>query len=882
MKGTPLAMSLNDVCCYIPAWFGVSSSIFLGLLTGECSGSWNAAVAAAGIMAVIPAHIMRSVGGGYDNESVAVTAMCMTFYFWCRALRPGNKEDGSRATDGSWPIGIVAGLAYIYMVAAWGGYIFVINMIGVHAIALVFLGRYSVNLRRAYSLFFVIGTFGATRVPVVGWAPLKSLEQLGPFGVFLFMQLFEVCEYLRAQKRKEQNGRELSHVEVFKLRSRVFGAAAAASMVFMLPLYWSGYFGPLSSRVRGLFVKHTRTGNPLVDSVAEHQPASSDAYWQFLHKVCYVAPPGFLLSLRNRTDSKLFLTLYGITAYYFANKMMRLVILMGPIASALGGMCVAFMFEWIFAQFWPLIEEHLIGKSDDKKQGSKDDEAGADAADDSSSSSSSSNGPASPSRGGKKGSKGKKGKKGAAAGDDEDWYKPQPGSRKKRGSPETPWELMGGRELEKLYDSQMGQMARKGLAVALSAYLVGGIPEFWSYSHVMATHMSNPSIMYQAQLRDGSTIMVDDYREAYWWLRDNTPEDARVMAWWDYGYQITGIGNRTTIADGNTWNHEHIATLGRCLTSPEKEAHRIVRHLADYVLVWTGGGGDDLAKSPHMARIGNSVFHDICPGDPTCSTFGFIDRQGTPTPMMAASLLYKLHGHNQRPGVRVDKNRFKEVYTSKYNKVRIFKVLHVSHKSKAWVADPANRVCDAPGSWYCTGQYPPALDKVIKKRKNFKQLEDFNVERDELDDEYNKEYHARMSGKSSKGSKLEEKQRKLKAKQTKEEEATKAAKKKAAEEAEKAAEEEDEAAEPPAAASEPEPAAAAAEEEEQGEEEPAAAASSEPEPAAPAASEAGDDDDDDDDDDDIPDEDDEDAKLTPEEIAELYGAWLAVVRCGFF
>jgi asparagine N-glycosylation enzyme membrane subunit Stt3 len=25
------------------------------------------------------------------------------------------------------------------------------------------------------------------------------------------------------------------------------------------------------------------------------------------------------------------------------------------------------------------------------------------------------------------------------------------------------------------------------------------------------------------------------------------------MAWWDYGYQITGISNRTTIADGNTW-----------------------------------------------------------------------------------------------------------------------------------------------------------------------------------------------------------------------------------------------------------------------------------------------------------------------------------------
>ena len=182
---------------------------------------------------------------------------------------------------------------------------------------------------------------------------------------------------------------------------------------------------------------------------------------------------------------------------------------------------------------------------------------------------------------------------------------------------------------------------------------------------------------------------MDDYREAYWWLRDNTPEDARVMAWWDYGYQIAGIANRTTIADGNTWNHEHIATLGRCLTSPEKQAHRIVRHLADYVLVWTGGGGDDLAKSPHMARIGTSVYKDICPGDPTCQAFGFTDHTTmAPTPMMAESLLYKLHGHGQSPGVAVDPQRFREVFTSKYNKVRIYKVLKVSKKSKEWVANP--------------------------------------------------------------------------------------------------------------------------------------------------------------------------------------------------
>merc|ERR1712130_1051956 len=211
--------------------------------------------------------------------------------------------------------------------------------------------------------------------------------------------------------------------------------------------------------------------------------------------------------------------------------------------------------------------------------------------------------------------------------------------------------------------------------------------------------------------------------------RDNTPQDSRVMAWWDYGYQISGIGNRTTIADGNTWNHEHIALLGRCLSSPEKRAHRIIRHLADYVLIWTGGGGDDLAKSPHMARIGNSVFDDICPGDPTCRRFG-IDHNGRPTPMMAASLLYKMHSSRLKPGVNVDPNRFREVFSSKFMKVRIYKVLKVSKKSKRWIADPKNRVCDAPGSWYCNGQYPPALAKVLAKRKSFSQLEDFNKKRD--------------------------------------------------------------------------------------------------------------------------------------------------------
>lgn len=64
-----------------------------------------------------------------------------------------------------------------------------------------------------------------------------------------------------------------------------------------------------------------------------------------------------------------------------------------------------------------------------------------------------------------------------------------------------------------------------------------------------------------------SRTILDDFREAYYWLRQNTDEKARVMSWWDYGYQIAGMGNRTTLVDNNTWNNSHIALVSR-KTSP--------------------------------------------------------------------------------------------------------------------------------------------------------------------------------------------------------------------------------------------------------------------------------------------------------------------------
>ena len=57
---------------------------------------------------------------------------------------------------------------------------------------------------------------------------------------------------------------------------------------------------------------------------------------------------------------------------------------------------------------------------------------------------------------------------------------------------------------------------------------------------VTSNAYSSPSIVLASYGQDGSRQILDDFREAYYWLAQNTPDHSRVMSWWDYGYQIAG------------------------------------------------------------------------------------------------------------------------------------------------------------------------------------------------------------------------------------------------------------------------------------------------------------------------------------------------------
>jgi len=670
------AMSLNDVCVLCPAWFGAVATFLTFFLTWELSGSSGAGVFAAMIMSIIPAHIMRSVAGGFDNEAIAVSAFCLVFLFWVRSIR----------TPRSWPYGILCGIAYAYAAAVWGGYIFINNLLALHACFLVVIGKYNYGLYRSYTLLYVIGTLGAMQVPPIGWAPLRAVEQMPSVLVFVTFQLMGFCELCRKKKMIGKKDKEMTGWQFCFFRCGVFAVAGLATAAVAYVMFQLGVFMPLGARIRGLFLEAVKTGNPLVDSVAEHQPANDQAYDMYLAKARYLAAVGLLFCWHQRSPGKFFVVIYAIVAYIYSLKMARLVLICGPIVAILAGYPVGIIGDWCVEQLLGLISVRSEAVEE-------------------------------------KPAVGRTGGMGSI------W----------RFILRFVWPMVDTAEVRAVVAAKetfakkwwfVDRPLRAVVAwmILVVAYREGKAPakEFIDHCDMIAGHMSSPQLMMMNRDRAGNEIMITDYYDGYKWVDKNTPKDSRVIAWWDYGYQITGIANRTSIADGNTWNHEHIATLGRILTSNQQKSYKAMRHLADYALVWAGGQGDDLGKSPHLARIGNSVFPDHCgDDDPLCSKFSFY-RDGQPTPMMKDSFLFGAVKHNLEPGISLNPKYWKEVHTTKYGLMRVFKVMNVSQESKRWVADPKNKICDAPGSWYCVGQYPPALKPLIEKRRNFAQLEDFN------------------------------------------------------------------------------------------------------------------------------------------------------------
>jgi dolichyl-diphosphooligosaccharide--protein glycosyltransferase len=103
---------------------------------------------------------------------------------------------------------------------------------------------------------------------------------------------------------------------------------------------------------------------------------------------------------------------------------------------------------------------------------------------------------------------------------------------------------------------------------------------------------------------------IPDWREALAWMRDNLPSDAIVGEWWDYGYWINVMGNKSAISDNNTSNQTQIILIARAFLNNETYALDALKSLnVTYVVVyepWIGVSvGNQTIGLPPWSSLGD-------------------------------------------------------------------------------------------------------------------------------------------------------------------------------------------------------------------------------------------------------------------------------------
>ncbi|KAF8467767.1 oligosaccharyl transferase STT3 subunit [Kalaharituber pfeilii] len=603
-----LPVDIRNICVLLAPAFSGLTAFATYLFTKELKDE-SAGLLAAAFIGIAPGYISRSVAGSYDNEAIAIFLLMFTFYLWIKALKLGSAFWGG-----------LCALFYFYMVAAWGGYVFITNMIPLHGFVLILMGRYSPRLYVAYSSWYALGTLGSMQIPFVGFLPIRSSEHMAALGVFGLLQIVAFVEFVRAQIPSKQFQTLLRAFVVF-----AFFLSATA----LVSLTYSGVIAPWSGRFYSLWdTGYAKIHIPIIASVSEHQPTAWPSFFFDLEMLIWLFPAGVYMCFDKLHDEHVFVIIYGIMASYFAGVMVRLMLTLTPCVCVASAVALS-----------SILDTYLTIKAPTEPA------SGSTQSTDSTSA---------------------------------------PSTAKKRN----------------ILNAAKGEIV--GIYSSTSKLLVVG--SFTIYLFLFVQHCtwvtsnaySSPSVVLASRLPDGSQHIIDDYREAYYWLRKNTAADAKIMSWWDYGYQIGGMADRTTLVDNNTWNNTHIATVGKAMSCREEVSYPILRkHDVDYVLVIFGGllgySGDDMNKFLWMVRIAEGIWPDEVRERDFFTARGEykVDEQATDT--MKNSLMYKMSYYNYNklfpPGQAQDRVRgarlpvqgpvlstLEEAFTSENWIVRIYKV----------------------------------------------------------------------------------------------------------------------------------------------------------------------------------------------------------------
>ncbi|MEE9323119.1 MAG: STT3 domain-containing protein [Candidatus Aenigmarchaeota archaeon] len=100
----------------------------------------------------------------------------------------------------------------------------------------------------------------------------------------------------------------------------------------------------------------------------------------------------------------------------------------------------------------------------------------------------------------------------------------------------------------------------------------------------------------------GSSL-TNDWYEALVWLKDNTPEDAVLLEWWDFGWWFHYIGKKITLVDGGYHGDTPTRDIADFYTTPfeDDSLNFLKKYEIDYVMV----SPDLIPKFGAMSKIAN-------------------------------------------------------------------------------------------------------------------------------------------------------------------------------------------------------------------------------------------------------------------------------------
>ncbi|KAI5165286.1 dolichyl-diphosphooligosaccharide---protein glycosyltransferase [Nematocida sp. AWRm78] len=185
-------------------------------------------------------------------------------------------------------------------------------------------------------------------------------------------------------------------------------------------------------------------------------------------------------------------------------------------------------------------------------------------------------------------------------------------------------EMMFAHSFYKPFQNPKPYLVHKPLKIAMGIFMLGH-----TFSCYNTIHNKQKQVMIVMDgVVDGKPTVVDDFRESAIYMKYNLPKDSVVLSWWDYGYQITGMTNLSTVIDNNTNNYQKISEVASLLVSPEEEVSRnhpflkrIVPDLATSLYIYTVCGYtskynlSDLNKIWWISRIANEANNQINAND---------------------------------------------------------------------------------------------------------------------------------------------------------------------------------------------------------------------------------------------------------------------------